>query len=640
MNQYFSLWRAGLVLAALLLAPVLASAQSPYEGIYFGTYQGPADDGEFALIVNDSGYGTLASFDALDDRGYIENDIHIRSDGSFQFVTTRGVRIDGQATASGISGRYFADGTGGNFTGLRAPDEGPLQDAAGYYSGPASITVPGTDIVINSRLVAIVAADGSAFFLLDHAFPWHAGAWPDSFDFGFTSPFPWPVGLWPGNLSFGLDLGFGFGFDLSFDLGFGYNPAYPPGSGFCGPFNFGLDYSFQMSFLGALDLDFNLPTCRSSWAWDHFPAPVENSGGMVQIAPGGEIQGTLLDGLVLQGLFDPKTNSAEGILFQSDGNTNWTGEWVIDRQYGTRGFYATGLYRRLPDVNSDGSADIAWHHAVTGENAVWLMDGADVKAISPLENELDQQWTLALVDDLDDDQQVDFTWRHPVSGENFVSLSGDAAAAFFELDPAWKIVGVGDFDADARPGILVRHSDTGDNAVLADLSGQPVLVPFPVMEEQSWSSVAVADFDGDSYPDVLWVNRYTSELLIWLMNVQAPDKMRYLDAGDSGQYALAAVGDFDGDGATDILWRDYATGAAIITMMAGGDGATDIQLGANVPREWQLGGVGDLDGDGTDDLLWRNGLTGENIAWRVVDAQVADTFTLMPVPDLHWRIQP
>jgi len=53
-----------------------------------------------------------------------------------------------------------------------------------------------------------------------------------------------------------------------------------------------------------------------------------------------------------------------------------------------------------------------------------------------------------------------------------------------------------------------------------------------------------------------------------------------------------------------------------------------------------VGGIGDLDGDGTDDLIWRHGLTGENTAWRVVDTQVVETTPLMPVPDLHWSIQP
>ena len=46
MNRHFisrTLWMAWVV---LLLAPILAFAQSPYAGTYMGTYHGPGDDGE------------------------------------------------------------------------------------------------------------------------------------------------------------------------------------------------------------------------------------------------------------------------------------------------------------------------------------------------------------------------------------------------------------------------------------------------------------------------------------------------------------------------------------------------------------------------------------------------------------------
>jgi hypothetical protein len=644
---------------ALLLVPVLALAQSPYEGIYFGTYQGEADDGEFALIVNDRGYGTLAAYDAVDDTGYIENNIYVRADGSFQFVTLQGVHIEGQATATDISGRYFDAGSGGSFTGWRESMEGPLQDAAGYYSGPASIVGAGpwNDNVIDSRMVSIIAADGSAFLLLGRTFAGPAGLWPGDFDYDYDYDYDFDF-----DFDFDLDLGFGFDLDLDYDInppfhrGFRFNPPFHTGFGSCGPFqpghwfgwpfNFGFDYSFRVSFLGSVDLDFsfNLPTCRSYSPWNRFPVPGVSSGGLAQIEPDGNIQATLLDGLALQGSLDPEAGSAEGILFQQQGATSWSGHWEIELRDNPSGLQAAKQFNRLSDVNGDGNADILWRHAVSGNNAVWLMEGSDIEAELPLEiqwdPDWDSQWALTDVYELNDDQQPDLLWRHPLTGEIFLWLSGDVAPVFFELDPAWQIVGSGDFDADARPEILVRHSGTGANALIVDLPGQAALAPFPAMEDHSWSPVAVADFDGDSYPDVLWVNPHSSDLLIWLMAGQTLASELHLTPENPGQYELAGVGDFDGDGSTDILWRDYVSGIARVTLATIGNGAEDPQLGANVAREWQVGGVGDLDGDGTDDLIWRHRVTGENKAWLIVDSQVADTAALKPAPDLHWTIQP
>ncbi len=457
MNRHILSWRARTVWSLLLLVPALALAQSPYQGIYFGTFQGTADDGEFALIVNDRGHGTLVVYDAVDDTGYIENNVYIRADGSFQFVTRRRAFIHGQVTDSDVSGQYIATGSDGSFSGWREAGEGPFQDVAGYYSGPASIVgaEPWNDLVVNSRLVAIVAADGSAFFLLDRARPLLPWLWPGDFDFGY-------------DFDFEIDLGFGFDLDLGFNSGspfyggFGSCRPFHFRRGFGWPFNAGLDYSFRMSFLGFLgfdlDFDFNLPACTGYPAWNPLPAPVFSSGGFVQIEPDGGIQGSLLDGLVLMGRLDPLTARAEGIMSQQQDSESWTGHWEIERR----------------------------------DN----------------------------------------------SGTN------------------------------------------GEEALIAGLTEQ------------------------------------------------------------SAHRELAGVGDFDGDGAADILWRDYDAGLAIVTLTSAGADAREIQLDAYLGPEWQLGSVGDLDGDGTDDLIWRDHWMGENIAWRIVEAQVAATTSLKALPELNATLQP
>jgi hypothetical protein len=627
--------------AALLLVPVFALAQNPYEGIYIGTYQGTSDDGEFALIVNNLGYGTLAAYDAEDDIGYVEKNIRVRSDGSFRFVTQRGAHIDGQASADGVSGSYYATGTEGSFAGQLMSAQGPLANAAGYYSGQVSITRPGNELAVNGRMVAIIAADGSSFFLLDQAYPGHSGFGTGGLD-----------------IDFDLDLGWGLDFDFDFGAGFGTGPGFGAGfgagSGGCWPFGSGLDYSYHFSIFGFLDFDvdfsFGRPSCSSFWSWGQFPGTwgrfqtaFTYSGGAVQIEADGMIQDFLLDGLMLEGNLDPHSGSATGTVSLHRGANAWRGHWTIERRFSTANAVAAPRYNRLPDVDGNGNADILWRHSVTGGNAVWLMDSAEIAAelslAIPAEIEGDLLWSLAAVMELNADGRSDYVWRNTVTGEVLVSFGDDMGSVSFELGSVWKIVGSGDFNADALPEILVTHGTSGANALIADLTGNPSLTLIAEMEDPAWSSVSVADFDGDNSADVLLMNRQSRDLLIWLMNGATPAEEVYLPAEMSGHHELAGVGDFDQDGSTDILRRDHAAGTVIVSRRLGEDGGENVQLGADVPRGWKIAAVGDLDGDGSDDLVWRQSTTGDNVSWRVVDTQVADTASLMPVPDLRWTIQ-
>lgn len=632
MNQNYLSGRPWMIMVALLLLPVLTLAQSPYEGIYFGTYHGRSDNGQFALFVNTLGQGSLAAYDAVADIGYVEHNIQVHSDGSFRFVTQRGAHVNGQASTGGVFGSYYAMGTEGSFSGQRMSGEGPLADATGYYTGPVSISSADSNLTINGRMVALIAADGTAFFLIDRAYPSHSG-------------------FRLGNVGFDFDIDLGFGLDLDFTVGGA--GLYGGGTGFfgggCGIWGFGSNYNFGISLLGGIvDLDFTryLPSCSNFWSWDWLPgrrnAFSAYSGGIVQIGPEGNIHDSLLDGVTLDGNLDLQSGSAKGAVTMSRGATTWAGYWTFERRYDAGAVTIVERYSPLPDFDGDGNADFLWRHAVSGESAIWLMDSGEIAAELPLEipEEIhgDVLWSLAAVVELNADMRSDFVWRQQVSGEVFIDFSDGTGPAGFQLDPVWKVVGSGDFDADLMPDLLITHRTSGDNALITDLTGSPDLTSFPTMEDQTWTSVSVADFDGDNAPDLLFMNRQTRELAVWLMDGTTTSKEVYLPTG-SGHEELVGVGDFDQDGATDILRRNHAAGTVTVMHRLGDTEGQSVLLGADVPRGWQVAAIGDLDGDGSDDLVWRQTETDENVSWRVVDTQVTGTAALMPVPDPHWSIQ-
>ncbi len=503
MKQFrHDLWKLALLAGLLLLAPVFAFAQYPFEGIYLGSYEGISDDGEFGLIVDSSGHATLAAYDALDDIGYVEEGIVLNPDGSFAFNTQRGAHIEGQLTADSVSGSWYAPGTGGGFVGERMPAKGPLQTAAGLYSGQVAVTRLGSSLTDYGRMTAIVAADGSAFFLIDQS----------------VSPIG---GFVPGGLDFNFDLGA----RSRSGLGYGY--------GFCPPFFGGGSYSFGVS-VGFLDFtyEFTIPKCNSfyGWGWGFF-ADVWNahleafqySGGILQIEPDGLIDGILLDDLKLEGLLEKQQAKAEGLVLEDEGTNAWTGYWNVQRRYGTSHVAATKRFTQLPDFDGDGAADILLSQVVTGDEPGSLMIGEETASeLVPLLNQSTNHRIVGSAD-FDADGLLDVLVRDATTGANIV-MTGPAT----NPDPVslpvmgtedWMSTAVADFDGDTAPDILLMNRQTQNLRVQLMNGVTPsdaIDLPAAILPV-GWQTAVIGDFDGDGGSDLLLRNEGTGDGLLWHM---------------------------------------------------------------------------------------------------------------------------
>src|SRR5687768_8266026 len=73
------------------------------------------------------------------------------------------------------------------------------------------------------------------------------------------------------------------------------------------------------------------------------------------------------------------------------------------------------------DFNGDGTADVLWRNAATGENYIYPMDG---KQILPSEGYVrvvsDQRWAIIGTGDFNGDMKADLLWRNGATGENYV----------------------------------------------------------------------------------------------------------------------------------------------------------------------------------------------------------------------------
>jgi len=98
------------------------------------------------------------------------------------------------------------------------------------------------------------------------------------------------------------------------------------------------------------------------------------------------------------------------------------------------------------DFNQDHNTDVYFHNATTGQNAVWLLDGAfhrtDVVLLAS--NNPTTTFRAQAVLDLDNAGSPDIVFRSPNTGQNAVWLNGDNNNVVFlpsAADPNYQIAG-------------------------------------------------------------------------------------------------------------------------------------------------------------------------------------------------------
>ena len=121
--------------------PNASWAQSRFSGMYFGTFSGPDDNGQFGILVRVDGSAIIAAYDAVDNDGFINENVTIGSDGTFfsADIDGEGTSVSGGFTSSGVSGDLaFAGGSTASFNGSKESNSGFLREAGGFYKGTLS----------------------------------------------------------------------------------------------------------------------------------------------------------------------------------------------------------------------------------------------------------------------------------------------------------------------------------------------------------------------------------------------------------------------------------------------------------------------------------------------------------------------
>jgi ELWxxDGT repeat protein len=126
------------------------------------------------------------------------------------------------------------------------------------------------------------------------------------------------------------------------------------------------------------------------------------------------------------------------------------------------------------DFDVDGKPDILWRNDTSGELVAWLMNGTVLRSGTFLTPAAfaDLDWVAAGTGDFDGDGRTDIVWRNGLSGQNAIwflegtsLLRGSLTDPPVLADTRWRIVAIGDYDSDGKSDVVWRHEESGQNVL-------------------------------------------------------------------------------------------------------------------------------------------------------------------------------
>jgi len=251
---------------------------------------------------------------------------------------------------------------------------------------------------------------------------------------------------------------------------------------------------------------------------------------------------------------------------------------------------------------------------------------------------------LATKNDFNFDGNTDLIWRNNVSGENAVWYMNGVThlgGTLFEGVPItdWRIVGVGDFNGDGKPDLVWRNIVSGENAFwYMDNTTRLGGALFETLPNTDWRIVGVGDFNRDGKSDLVWRNIVSGENAYWYMDNTTHLGGTLFEGVPIPDWKIVGVGDFNGDGKPDLVWRNSVSGENAYWYM---DNTTRLggALFETLPRtDWKIVGVGDYNNDGKPDLVWRNSVSGENAYWYMDNTTHLGGTLFETLPNTDWTI--
>ena len=146
------------------------------------------------------------------------------------------------------------------------------------------------------------------------------------------------------------------------------------------------------------------------------------------------------------------------------------------------------------------------------------------------------------------------------------------------------------------------------------------------------------DFNVDGSSDLLWWNRSTGDLYLWLMNATQYGSGAYIGRVSDTAWQARGSGDFNRDGKTDVVWWNQNTGGIYLWLIDQTQPSGGVYVG-QIPAGWETVSTGDFNGDTHIDLLLWNRQTGDVFVWLLNGGQYSAGAYVGRVADTAWEVR-
>jgi hypothetical protein len=270
----------------------------------------------------------------------------------------------------------------------------------------------------------------------------------------------------------------------------------------------------------------------------------------------------------------------------------------------------------IGDFNTDGTSDLAWYNASTGDLEIWTLQNGGWAGSSDLGSH-PAGWQPFAFADFNHDGSSDVAWYNATTNDVEIwkiQNSHWAGSVDIGAHPAGaQPFGTGDFNGDGTSDLLWYNPTTNDVEVWKIQNGQWAGGSDIGAHPLPWRPVTTGDFDGNGTTDLLWYNSATNHAEIW--RVQNGQWAASVDLGaHPAGWQPIGTGDFNKDGISDIVWYNPATNDVDVWLINFSQWGGSVDVGAH-PAGSTLVGIGDFDHSGVADIMWRDTNTGHIETW-------------------------
>ncbi len=181
----------------------------------------------------------------------------------------------------------------------------------------------------------------------------------------------------------------------------------------------------------------------------------------------------------------------------------------------------------VADFNGDHKPDVLWHNPSSGEVGIWLVNGTTVTRGFDLEwNVPGTTWQVRGTGDFNGDGSADILWHNATTGQLSVwylsggHIIGSAALSRTSVGTANSVMGTGDFDGDGNVDVLWHNPTTGVVSVwlMRGTTVRSIESLDGSYAGTDWKLMGTEDFDDDGLIDLAWHNTTTGEVGIWYLS--------------------------------------------------------------------------------------------------------------------------